>query len=78
MDLPTYISSENQENFNEELNQTLRDNLSDNGYVFPALTTAQITAIEPMMPVGTFWFNTSLAKGQLKTAPGVVETITSV
>jgi hypothetical protein len=78
MDLPTYITNQNQENFNEELNQTLRDNLSNNGWIFPSLTTAQIIAIEPQMPNGTFWFNTTLAKGQLKTAPGVIETITSM
>ncbi len=78
MDLPTYLLDEQQEDYQEQLNQTLRDNLSDNGWVWPSLTTAQIVAIEPSMPNGTVWFNTTLSKGQIKTAAGVVETITSV
>ncbi len=83
MNLPSYISnpentSSGDENYNAELNQTLQDGLSDNGWTAPNLTTAQIATIEPQMPNGTIWFNSSLAKLQVKTATGVVETITSV
>ena len=63
--------------YNDTLNQSLNIGLSDNGWTFPQRTTAQIVAIEPVMPDGTAWFNTSLAKLQIKTASGVVETITS-
>jgi len=48
-----------------------------NGIQFPNKTTAEVTAIEPDSPVGTVWFNTSLAKLQVKTASGTIETITS-
>lgn len=44
----------------------------------PANTTAEIIALEPGVPDGTIWFNTTLAKLQVKTATGVIETITSV
>lgn len=58
MDLPTYIQNENQENYNQELNQTLRDNLSDNGWVVPQITTANLAIIESQMPNGTLWYVT--------------------
>lgn len=63
--------------YNDQLNQVLRQNLSNDGYVFPSLTTAQITTVEPSVPNGTVWFNTTLAKLQVKTATGIIETITS-
>lgn len=50
----------------------------NNGVQFPQFTTAQITALQPNAVNGTVWFNTTLAKLQVKTATGVVETITSV
>jgi hypothetical protein len=56
MDLPTYIQEPDQENYNEELNQTLRDNLSDNGWVQPSLTAAQIIVAAAFMPDGTTWY----------------------
>ena len=83
MNIPLYITnpdnpSSGDENYNTELNQTMLDGLSDNGWTVPNLSTADITTIEPSMPVGTLWFNSTLAKLQVKTAAGVVETITSV
>lgn len=50
----------------------------NNGVQFPQFTTTQITALQPNAAIGTVWFNTTLAKLQVKTAAGVVETITSV
>jgi hypothetical protein len=49
----------------------------NNGLTPPAFTTTQITALQPNSAIGTVWFNTTLAKLQVKTATGVVETITS-
>jgi len=48
-----------------------------NGLKFPLKTTIEITSLEPNSELGTVWFNTTLAKLQVKTAPGVVQTITS-
>lgn len=53
-------------------------NMFNNGVQYPQKTTAEITALEPSAPNGTTWFNTDLAKLQVKTAAGVIETITSV
>lgn len=70
MDLPTYVKSADQENYNEELSQTLIQNLSDNGWIPPHLTNAQlttspfaapdgtITTIANYMPNGSLWFVT--------------------
>jgi len=49
----------------------------NNGIQFPQFTTAQIAALVPTSVIGTVWFNTTLAKLQVLTAPGIVETITS-
>lgn len=43
----------------------------------PSFSTVQITAIEPFVSNGTMFFNTDLEKMQLKTASGVIQTITS-
>lgn len=88
MDLPTYSKSNNEDNYNEELNQTLRDNLSDNGWIVPSLTTTQIRFVaddlEPMtMPIGALWYNTTVNKLWVKTGIdsmtglSIIEEITS-
>lgn len=42
--------------YNDQLNQTLQNNLSDNGWIPPALSAADLAAIAPSMPNGTFWY----------------------
>jgi len=49
----------------------------NNGVIMPNMTTALITGLEPNSSLGTVWFNTDLAKLQVKTAPGVIQTVTS-
>ena len=69
MDLPPFIQNENYADYQEELNQTLRDNLSNNGYPLPSVTdaqlttdlvlnpsTGQMTTLSTLMPDGTIWF----------------------
>ena len=53
-------------------------NKFNDGLQTPIKTTAEITQLEPSVPDGTIWFNSSISKLQVKTAPGVIETITSV
>lgn len=38
------------------LNQSLQNGLSDNGWTFPPVTAAQLTALAPIMPNGTGWY----------------------
>ena len=64
--------------YNDQLNQALRDGLGENGFTVSQLTSANITLAEPDAPNGTLWFDTDLAKLKVKTAAGVVETITSI
>lgn len=82
MDIPTYLIRQGQEQFIEALAQTLRQGVSDNGFIIPSLTTAQITLVAPSMEIGTLWFNTNLKKLQVMTdiilGVPVIETITSV
>lgn len=49
------------------------------GVVVPNFTTTEINAFaaDSDTPLGSIWFNTSTAKLQVLTAPGVVQTITS-
>lgn len=77
MNIPTYIEKIDNEYYQTDLNQTLRDNLSDNGFVPPVLTAAQIAQIQASMPVGTFWYNSDIGDFQFKRAPGVIRTIVS-
>lgn len=79
MNIPTFLHGTNEQNqaFFEELFQTLLQGLSNNGWTVPNLSTADITSVEPSMPLGTIWYNTNLNKLQVKTSGGV-ETITSV
>jgi len=71
--------------FMASINQAMLGALTNDGWTVPNLATTQIlpsdppgiTQVEPKMPVGTIWFNTTLLKLQVKTAAGVVETITS-
>ena len=44
--------------YNDELNQTLQDGLSDNGWTFPLITAANLLLIYPTMPDGTAWYET--------------------
>ena len=76
--LPTYIQDADRENYNIELNETLREFLDDNWWLPQGLTNAQVTTLTASFPTGAFWFNITIAKMQVCTAPGVVETITSV
>lgn len=55
-----YLTSQMQM-YNDELNNTLRNGLSDNGWTLPTVTQAQLTAImalpnDQQMPNGTIWY----------------------
>ena len=63
--------------YNDQLNQALANAIGSNGYTISQLTTAEITQVEPSAPLGTVWFDMNAAKLKVKTADGVVETITS-
>jgi len=56
----------------------LLPSITPDAIIVPNKTTAQITALEPEAQNGSIWFNTTLSKLQVKTAAGVIETITSV
>ena len=61
MDLVTYLRGVDQEDYQEQLNQTLRFNLGNNGFLLPNVTAAGVTQITgmnyvPVLPVGTTWF----------------------
>ena len=42
--------------YNNQLNQVLQNNLSDNGFVLPTLTQAELASIATSMPDGTMWY----------------------
>lgn len=73
MDLPTYIRNpdnamEAEENYHEEMNQTLRQNVGLTGFAITPITdvdltttpvldpnTGLFTTVQDLMPVGTIW-----------------------
>ncbi len=79
MNIPTYVKQVNQENYHEQLNQVMQSNLSDNGFVIPSQTTANINTLVGMgqSPYGTVWYNTDLNKLVVLTPSGV-QTIQSI
>ena len=55
-----YLTSQMQM-YNDELNNVLRNGLSDNGWTLPEVTTVQLAAIialpdDQQMPNGTIWY----------------------
>jgi hypothetical protein len=80
--IPTYIKNYDQENYNQQLNQTLRFILdTKDGFYMPSLSNADVAAMLALVPAVQpcrFWFNTDLGKMQLLVAVGTVETVTSV
>lgn len=87
MDIPTFINVKYTEEsgyltpafqyYNDQLNQALSNGIGPNGFTVSILTTAQIAEVEPNVPNGTTWFNSTLGKLQVKVATGTIETITS-
>lgn len=74
MNIPTYLrnhfdANSTQENYNEELNEVLRQNLSNNGLVLPSISNEDLTitlvqnpntllytTLANLMPNGTAWY----------------------
>lgn len=52
-----YLTSTMQLYF-DELIRVLQNGLSDNGWTFPPITAANLTAIQAQMPDGTGWYET--------------------
>lgn len=77
VEIVQYLTQPDQEFYNEEFNQTIRQLLSDIGWRLPRLTTAEVMALGALIPVTSQWYNTDLDKMQIMTAGGV-ETIQSV
>ena len=42
--------------YNDQLNQSLQDGLSDNGWTVPPITAVDLLKIAPSMPDGTIWY----------------------
>lgn len=60
VDKEGYLTSQMQM-YNDELNNILRNGLSDNGWTLPTVTQAQLTAIRALpsdqaLPNGTIWY----------------------
>lgn len=70
MNIPSYLNIDGvyDDTYQQDLNQTLQDNLSDKGWVLPTVTDAQLrtdvvigpdgvaTTLENLMPDGTLWY----------------------
>lgn len=97
MDLPTYTLNPDtqalaQENYHQEMNQTLRQNLGANGFWVSNITTADLTTtpiLDPnlgtmttvmdLAPVGAIWFVTDVPVwvGKLSAGPTVLQQFTT-
>ncbi len=82
MEIPTILSGEYEADFQQQQNQTLRTLLSTTGWRQPPLTTAQRNMIlsytwSPVLPVGTFWFNTDVGAPEVIVTQAVPSTSTN-
>lgn len=75
MRVPMLLAGYN-DDYQQDLNQELLDNLSDDGFVIPSLTVTEITTIAPVMPNGTFWYDETNDEIKVKKA-GTVRTVTT-
>ena len=74
MGLPVYSMNQNDDFYNENLSKYLQDSLSENGYVQPPKTSAEIADVSVDMPNGTTWYDTDLDKFVMK-ENGVLVTV---
>lgn len=49
----------------------------NDGLIMANKTTVEINNLEPNAALGTVWFDTTISKLKVKTASGIIETITS-
>lgn len=56
--IPSYVSGqESSWLYNDQLNQSLQESISDNGFVVPSQPTSSIVNLSGMMPNGTIWYD---------------------
>lgn len=84
MDFPTYVKEVSEENYHEELNQTLIQGLSNNGWTVAAITSVELATevtlpngkvgtLADYMPNGTLWYLTDLDKLIISKSVGLQE-----
>src|SRR5277367_4407167 len=78
MNIPQYLYStiEELQRYMALLVQALQTNLSNNGFILPPLTAAQVTMVTsstflPVMPPSTQWFNSTIGKMQFITVQAI-------
>jgi len=56
--IPTYVKNSDEENYNEELNQTLQYLIGQDGWKTPQITAANLAIVsaDPLTPDGTQWY----------------------
>ncbi|RKZ70522.1 MAG: hypothetical protein DRQ48_00800 [Gammaproteobacteria bacterium] len=90
MDIPRFLAGEYQQDYHRQLNEELTRSVGDLGFRITQATSADITALtqmsfRPVLPVGTMWFDTDLAKLVVLVvaavpgvSDGIIETIQSI
>lgn len=58
VEIPTYVKNKNEENYNEELNQTLQYLIGSDGWKTAQITAANLAIIsaDPLTPNGSLWY----------------------
>ena len=75
MRVPIFYDDGDQQKFQDELNQEMRANISDDGFVTPSQPTANITDLSADMPNGTSWYDTDTHEMKVR-INGVVKVYT--
>ncbi|MEO6077574.1 MAG: hypothetical protein ABIP54_02195 [Candidatus Andersenbacteria bacterium] len=79
INLPTYVIQADQELYQDEFNQTLRQWFNSDGFFLPALTSAEVVLLMALAPtpVQKVWINSDLNKMQFLDTVGALQTVTS-
>lgn len=52
--------------YHDQLNQSLQNGLSNNGWTLPQITGANLVAVESQMPNGTMWYESDIHQVVIK------------
>lgn len=65
--IPNYFPGQDARLYGDELNQSLQDSISDNGFAVPNQPTSTIVNLAAEMPKGTLWYDsdTNQLKAQI-------------
>ena len=77
VEISVYINHDDDLIYQTDLNQSLRQLLSDDGWILPSLTTANVVSLGADILNGTIWYNTDTDEFECMKAATVRQILTT-